>query len=175
MAQSDNLPARIGNKGTSRQFLAQVLKVGPKMKAPSRFYSLMKSVGFSGPATLKEIEVAQDRLGVIFPEQYTCFLSTFGASIVREFYIFGLPPAPRPGETPLWESLLNVNSVPRADPNYQHFLDISHDGGDVCICLNAKKSPETEIWSLGPGVERIVSNDFFEFFIGIANGSHDIF
>lgn len=131
----------------------------------------------AGGVSQEEIEEAEGKLGVIFPHEYKEFLSSFGAGGVCGHYIYGLVDSEK-NDPPLWEDVVvNTQRLRRSASYWEenaHLIPISDDGMGVTFFFDARKSPETHIWAIGPGVEKLVSIGFYKFFIDFSEGELNI-
>lgn len=127
----------------------------------------------SGPVSVQAIDRAQAELGVQFPIEYRGFLKEFGAVLAGGIEIYGLPD-PERNDPPLWQCVVSVTRQLRdwgqAGADRAALVPISDDGTGVYFYLETAVSPETEIWAIGPGVEKVVSSSLYDFFVDLSEG-----
>lgn len=127
----------------------------------------------SGPVNIPAIEQAEAELGVQFPLEYREFLKEFGAVIADGIGVYGLPNSDT-NAPPMWQDVVAVTNELRnwgqVGTERKGFVPICDDGTGVYFFLDATKSPKTNIWAIGPGVDKIVSSNFSEFLIDMSNG-----
>lgn len=138
-----------------------------------RFVNLCAQGACSGPATQAVIDQAETALGVRFPRQYREFLSQFGAGVFDGATLYGLPD-PLTNEPPLWEDVVHVTQQLRgwgqAGTENPANVPISDDGTGVYFFLDTSVAPEVRVVAVGPGVDREVGSDLFEFVVTLAEG-----
>lgn len=141
------------------------------MTRKSDFEKLCSSGEVSGPVSAQEIERAQVELGVQFPKEYQDFLGEFGAVLANGVCIYGLPD-PETNDPPLWQCVVSVTKTLRdcgqAGTEQAALIPIAEDGTGVYFFLDTQVSPETKIWAIGPGVQKVVSSSFFDFFVELS-------
>jgi cell wall assembly regulator SMI1 len=127
----------------------------------------------SGPVNVTAIEQAEAELGVQFPLEYREFLKKFGAVIADGIEVYGLPNSDT-NDPPMWQDVVAVTNELRnwgqAGTERKGFVPICDDGTGVYFFLDTTKSPKTEIWAIGPGVEKMVLSSFSEFLVDLSNG-----
>lgn len=74
----------------------------------------------------------------------------------------------------MWENVVDVTKrlreLGQAGLEDKNFIPFSDDGMGVYFFLNTEKSPDTEIHVIGPGVCKMISNDFCEFVVSFSDG-----
>ncbi|WP_394003544.1 SMI1/KNR4 family protein [Luteimonas sp. WGS1318] len=114
--------------------------------------SLLGSGEACGPATQEQIDVAQCKLGLIFPPSYRLFLQTFGAVFGHGFEIAGLTPGK--DEPTIWCDMLSSTLMYRRhDALPKDSIYISTDGMDLSYFLKCSKvgpAQEGEVIEWGP-------------------------
>jgi len=139
----------------------------------SNFDTLCASGEVAGPASGVAINQAQEELGVVFPTEYKTFLEEFGAVIAHGIEIYGLLETDGVGP-PLWQDVVSVTKQLRNfkqdGAEQESFIPISEDGTGVYFFINTEASPNVEIWAIGPGVKKIVSNNFYDFAVKLSQG-----
>lgn len=141
--------------------------------AKRTFDSFCEEGALSGPASEAAIAHAQAQLRMTFPAEYQDFLSHYGAAIVCGAEVYGLPDTAK-NAPPLWSDVTSVTetlrNIGQSGTEDEYFLPISEDGTGVYFFLNTRASPRTEIWAVGPGVNKVVSSSFYEFLVDLAEG-----
>ncbi|MFN3688931.1 SMI1/KNR4 family protein [Salinarimonas sp.] len=138
------------------------------MAAKDRFRELCQQGISPGPASEESIRSIETQLGIRFPRDYREFLQEFGACILDGLEIYGI--IERDMDQQLWQ---NVGQVAQHfyefDLNYKNraLIPITEDGTGCYSCINANKSRETEIVAIGPGVDSVISYEFFEFVLAL--------
>lgn len=142
-----------------------------------KFERLCREGEVSGPADALAIEKAETELGVQFPPEYRAFLERFGAVLAEGVEVYGLPRT-EGNDPPLWQDVVSVTKQLRqweqAGSDRKGFVPICEDGTGVYFYLDTLMSPETKIWAIGPGVDKVVSASFFEFIVDLSNGEISI-
>ena len=141
--------------------------------ADNAFHNMALAGEVAGGVSDAEIEAAETRLGVVFPQKYREFLRHYGAAILPGASIYGLVDASR-NNPPLWtdireitEELRSQAQVGAEDPNY---LPISDDGTGIYFYLNTAIAPAVEIWAVGPGIHKLIADDLYAFAHKLAGG-----
>jgi hypothetical protein len=128
----------------------------------------------SGPVGDDAIRQAERELGVVFPREYRELLSEFGSIIGKGFEVYGLP-ASTDDEPPVWRHVVRVNKQLRllrqGGTERSGFVAISDNGMGVYFFLDTSSSPETSIWAVGPGIDRMVSQELADFLANFAKYS----
>lgn len=141
--------------------------------AEDAFHELVLEGEAAGGASDLEIEAAETRLGLVFPQQYRDFLRRYGAALLPGVEIFGLV-EPARNDPPLWNDIREVTELLRsqgqAGSEDRCYLPISEDGTGVYFYLNTATAPRVEIWAVGPGVHQLISDDLHAFASKLANG-----
>jgi len=134
---------------------------------------LYRNGEFSGPCSEYDIRKAEIELGVKFPRQYEEFLSKYGSALLGGVEIYGLPD-PEKNDPPLWQDVVTVTKQLReweqAGTEKPSLIPISDDGTGVYFFIDTDDSPNITIMAIGPGVEKKVSTDLFEFIISLYEG-----
>ena len=137
------------------------------------FDTLCQGGVLSGPTSEEAVNRAQTELGVVLPNEYREFLLEHGAALVSGAEIYGLPDLSK-NDPPLWTSVISVTKQLReygqAGTESGGNVPIADDGMGVYFFLNTQASPGTEIWAIGPGIEKLVSNRFYDFVLDLAEG-----
>jgi hypothetical protein len=141
--------------------------------ADDAFQKLAAIGEIAGGVSEVDIEAAEGKLGLAFPQQYREFLRSYGAAILPGTEIFGLVDASR-NDPPLWTDIREITgklrSAGQVGAGDQCFLPISEDGTGVYFYLNTAVAPDVEIWALGPGVRQLIGHDLFAFASTLASG-----
>ncbi len=126
-----------------------------------------------GPIPETTIAEAEAGLNVRFPQQYRDFLQRFGSGFFAGIEIYGLPD-PEKNDPPLWQDVLKVTKQLRewgqAGAENPAYIPITEDGTGVYFFLDTAASPSTKILAIGPGIERTVSSDLFDFVVDLSEG-----
>jgi len=142
--------------------------------ADDAFHKLVALAGeVAGGASDAEIEAAEAKLGLVFPQKYRDFLRSYGAALLPGAEIFGLVDVTR-NDPPLWTDVRKVTEQLRsrgqAGTEDGRFLPISEDGTGVYFYLNTAIAPGVEIWAVGPSVRQLIGNDLYVFASDLASG-----
>jgi hypothetical protein len=118
------------------------------------------------PATKEQIELAQEKLGVVFPARYVDFLlkSDGYEGLIGQAYI----------------ALWNIDDIVKRNEGYAvkefapHLVLFGSDGGDEAFAFDTSKSEFpiviTPFIGLGLEEENVIGNSFFEFIENLYNG-----
>lgn len=134
--------------------------------AYEKFERLCHAGKVCGPVDNQLIAQAEADLGVKLPSEYRDIIKKYGAVLAKGVEIYGLPDG-EVNDPPLWQNVVSVTrwlqkwGMPGADR--KGFIPICDDGTGVYFYLDTSVSPETKIWAIGPGIDRIVSVKLFEF------------
>lgn len=137
-------------------------------------FDLLCAAGeIAGPCTEGQITDAERELNVQFPQQYRNFLSEYGAIVANGIELYGLPPTNN-DEMPLWQHVVEVSKQlvgwGQAGTENASFIPIAEDGTGVYFYLDTSSAPQTKIIAIGPGVEKLVGSDLFEFAVRLSKG-----
>lgn len=139
----------------------------------NKFNDLCSNGEVSGPRSEIDIMQAEKELGVEFPKQYRDFLSQFGSALLDGVEIYGLPD-PGKNNPPIWQNVVAVTRQLRGwgqiGADRTGLVPITDDGTGIYFFLDTNDSPSTTIVAIGPGVEKKVSSDFFDFIINLSEG-----
>ena len=125
----------------------------------------MDAVDFTGAVTIEEIQKAEQKLNVKFPESYKAFLKDFGAGDVGGEVIFGIVNNEREDED------IDMVKITRMEHEYKmpkHMVVIYYDeSNDSLCCLDTSKMNNNEcpVVSVPNDYEdiEIVADSFGEF------------
>ena len=137
------------------------------------FHKLALAGEFAGGVSDADIEAAETKLGLVFPQKYRDFLRNYGAAILPGAEIFGLVD-PSHNNPPLWTDIREITeqlrSKGQAGAEDGCYLPISDDGTGIYFYLNTSNAPDVEIWAVGPGVRQLIANDLYVFASKLACG-----
>jgi cell wall assembly regulator SMI1 len=138
-----------------------------------QFNELCSNGEVSGPCSDSDIRQAENELGVKFPSQYKEFLSKCGAALLGGVEVYGLP-NPETNDPPVWQNVVTVTKQLRswgqAGTEKPSLVPIAEDGTGVYFFVDTHDFPNTTIFAIGPGVEKKMSSDFFEFIVNLSEG-----
>lgn len=138
------------------------------MSRKMNFESLCRLGEVSGPVSFEAIAHAEEALEVRFPNEYKEFLNEFGAACFDGMEIYGLPD-PEKNDPPLWQSVIHVTQQLRklgqVEADKKILVPFSDDGTGVYFYFDTAVSPDTRVWAIGPGLERIVASSLYDFVI----------
>lgn len=141
--------------------------------ADDAFHKLALAGEIAGGASDAEIEAAETKLGLVFPQKYRDFLRSYGAALLPGAEIFGLVDATR-NNPPLWTDIREVTEQLRSEGQVGAedgcFLPISEDGTGIYFYLKTSTAPGVEIWAVGLGVRQLVADDLYVFASELASG-----
>lgn len=142
-----------------------------------KFERMCASGEVSGPCSTSAVDDAETALSVSFPLQYRDFLAKFGAGVFAGVEVYGLPD-PVENDPPMWQDVVTVTKQLRewrqAGTENPAYIPIAEDGTGVYFFLDTEKGPDTSIVAVGPGVEKAVSSDLFEFLVSLSEGTLQI-
>lgn len=137
------------------------------------FDKLCKMGHISGPVTDVRIINAEADLGVRFPDEYRVFLQKYGAVLADSVAIYGLCDVVE-DEPPLYQDVTAVTKQLRnwqqAGADRPSFIAFCDDGTGVYFFMDTSASPETQIWAIGPGIERTFQQGLFRFSLDLSEG-----
>lgn len=141
------------------------------MRYKDTFKKYCENGEIHGSVSSHIIDSAERELNVVFPKEYKDFLEQYGAVLMNGTEIFGLP-NPEKNDPPLFQSVLaETNRLRKIDKYWKedrkHYIPISNDGMGISYYLDTNKSPNTNIWAIGPGIEKLVSTELYKFFVGM--------
>lgn len=147
------------------------------MSRKDEFRTLCARGEVSGPVSESDIQRAEIALGVEFPKEYLEFLAEFGCALIGGVEIYGLPD-PAKNNPPLWQDVVAVTKQLRdwgqAGTEKPSHIPIAEDGTGVYFFLDTSEAPATKIYAIGPGVEKIVSSSFYDFFVDLSEGNIEV-
>lgn len=146
------------------------------MKNEEYFDLLCKQGEISGGVPIELIRQAEKILNIKLPAQYIDFLSKYGAAIINGAEVYGLV-SDEKNEPPIWHDIIKTTEKLRSQKQIgmenRHFIAISHDGMSTYFMMDTGYTPETAIYAVGPNVNKIVSSDFYDFFVTMSKNGID--
>lgn len=122
----------------------------------------------SGPIDNLTINQAEMQLDVKFPSQYRQILKKHGAFVANGVELYGIL-TDKNDEPSVWidivEETKKLKEWEQAGTEREGFIPFSDDGCGVYFFFDTMVSPSTKIHAIGPGIDKFVSDNLYDFII----------